>query len=213
MLPYDALRLIVQHVSYEDLPAWVQTNKYWRAFLRPRLHTVHYPMHSLKRLCASTKEVELHANFEGVVRDLRVLGNNFSVTGIFRHCSLESCVLHEVVIVDCVVLGGAIRNGQAWFNVQTDGVCRLENVAIEYNRKGLINMGTLTLDHCHIEYNTTGIESRGQISMDNCTVRHNSVGLHITGRVRLGDEMSMSENTVNLLRTQPNRPLQRCWTQ
>lgn len=213
MLPYDVLRHLVAFVPYEDLPAWVQCSRYWQQYVRPRLHTVHYPMQSLQRLCASTKEVELHANFDGILRNMRVLGNGHVVTGIFRHCSLERCDMYETVVVDCVVLGGAIRNGQAWFNVQTDGRCRLENVSIEYNRKGLINMGFLTMNQCSIEYNTTGIESRGQIRLDNCTVRHNSVGLHITGGVQLGDAMNMSENIVNLLRTQPNRPLQRCWTQ
>ncbi len=100
MLPYDVLRHLVAFVPYEDLPAWVQCSRYWQQYVRPRLHTVHYPMQSLQRLCASTKEVELHANFDGILRNMRVLGNGHVVTGIFRHCSLERCDMYETVVVD-----------------------------------------------------------------------------------------------------------------
>jgi hypothetical protein len=65
---------------------------------------------------------------------------------------------------------------------------------------------------CNIEYNNTGVETRGDLLLEDCSVKHNSVGVHATGGLRL-ERNDMENNSINFLRTQPNRPLQRCWTQ
>ncbi len=214
MLPYDVIHHVLTFITYDDLPPWASVDHFWHGVVYPRLHSVYYPedVQDLTRLCTATKEVILNTAYDGGASHLRILGNGYHITGIYRHCCIECCRLQETILIHCTVLHGDIRNGQDWFNVETNGRCRMEDVAIEYNTKGLVNMGYLSMYMCNIEYNTTGLESRGELSMEDCIIKHNSVGVHCTGTLDI-EGNDMENNTINLLRTQPNRPMQRCWTQ
>ena len=214
MLPYDTLGHILGFVSYNDLPTWACVSKYWSRFVYDRLHRVYYPydVTTLNRLCRATKEVALCENYDGNARCLHIFGGSNRITGLFRHCRLENCMLHETVLIQCTMVHGQIRNGDYAFNVETNESCRFEHVIIKFNTKGLINMGDLTMYQCTIEYNNTGIETRGELRLEDCSVKHNSVGIHVSGRLDM-EGNDMQNNTINLLRTHPNQPLQRCWTQ
>ena len=215
MLPSEVIRYhILTFVPYEDLSPWASVSKAWGRVVFSRLHCVYYPhdLKDLSRLCRATKQAVLCEDYDGRARHIRILGKEKQITGIFRHCYLKDCSMHEAVLIHCTVSGGIIRSGEAWFNVETNGRCRLENVTIKYNAKGLINMGYLTMHTCTIEYNNTGVETRGDLLLEDCSVKHNSVGVHATGSLTL-EGNDMENNSINFLRTQPNRPLQRCWTQ
>ena len=214
MIPSDVIRHILTFASYEDLPPWASVSKEWGREVFGRLHCIYYPqdLKKLSRLCRSTKQVVLCDDYSGSAYRVHISGKGKQVTGIFRHCYLQDCSIHEAVLIHCTVSGGIIRSGEAWFNVETNGRCRLEDVTIKYNTKGLINMGYLTMHACKIEYNNTGVETRGELLLEECSVKHNSVGVHATGGLTL-EGNDMENNSINFLRTQPNRPLQRCWTQ
>lgn len=214
MIPSDVIRHILTFAPYEDLPPWASVSKEWGREVFERLRCVYYPqdLKNLSRLCRSTKQVVLCDDYSGSACRVHISGKGKQVTGIFRHCYLQDCSIHEAVLIHCTVSGGIIRSGEAWFNVETNGTCRLDNVTIKYNTKGLINMGYLTMHACKIEYNNTGVETRGELLLEECSVKHNSVGVHATGGLTL-EGNDMENNSINFLRTQPNRPLQRCWTQ
>ena len=214
MIPYDVIKHILAFCQYEDIPTWASVNTQMYRHVFPRLQCIRYPqdVDSLNALCKATKKVILDTEYDGNAQHVQIIGNGNRLTGKFRHCYIENCCLTEAVLIHSDVKGGEIRAGEVWFNVETNGTCELHDVIIKYNSKGLINMGYLTMRGCKIEYNNTGVETRGELTLINCTIKHNSVGVHATGSLIM-QENDMQNNSINFLRTQPNRPLQRCWTQ
>lgn len=213
-VPDDVLALVLTYVQYPDLPNWCVLARRWHATALPMLQTVRYPsfVHRLCKLHPRTTTVHLDAPFVGKAQNVRLVCHGHQTTGIYRRCTLENATLRDTVLIDSNVLSSEIRNSRNDLNVETNGTCHLENMCIKYNTKGLVNLGTLTMTNCTVEYNNTGLETRGKLALRDCSVRYNSVGVLTSGEVVFTTTI-MQHNTVNLFQGQPNRPLQRCWTQ
>lgn len=213
-LPYELIMHMLAFVQYEDVPAWAVVHRCLYPLAARRLRSVRYPMEvkSLKHLHKNTEHVTLHANYTGLMSNVRLEGNGYRVSGIVRRCCLVNCAIGEAVFIHSILMRSTIQHGALAHNVEFNGDCYMETVDIRDNVKGFINMGYLRMVDCTVDSNITGLESRGKLTMNQCSVQNNSVGMHVCGDMER-DDVTMRNNTINLLRTQPARPLGRCWTQ
>lgn len=214
LLPYDVIKIIFEFVPYKDLTRWIAVDTSMYRLAVQRLRSVQYPMdlRCLKSLHPMVEHVTLHAPYTGNLSNVRVEGNGHRIRGIVRRCCLINCHIYEAVLIHCILMRCSIADGALAHNVETNGDCYMESVDIHDNVKGLINMGYLRMVDCTVTNNITGLESRGKLTMNHCTVEDNSVGMHVCGDM-VREDVAMHNNTINLLRTQPARPIGRCWTQ
>ena len=214
LLPHDVIKIVFAFVPYKDITRWMMVDKTIYPLGVRRLRSVHYPrdMQSLKTLHPLAEHVTLHAHYTGNVSNVRIEGNGHRIRGIVRRCCLTHCHIYEAVLIHCILMNCEIADGALAHNVETNGDCYMESVDVHDNVKGFINMGHLRMVDCQITNNITGLESRGRLVMQNCTVEDNSVGMHVCGDMER-ERVHMQNNTINLLRTQPARPIGRCWTQ
>lgn len=214
MIPFDVLLHILEFMRYRNLIPWNAVSTQMYGAVGARLKTVTYPqdLDTLRRLHPNTEEIHLRATYKGLVSFVRVHGHGHTIEGIVKRCVLTNCALRNAVLIHTELKESTICDGEHAHNVEMNGECTMESVQVCNNVKGFINMGFLRMTECMVINNITGFESRGSVYMENCDIRDNSVGVHCCGDMEQW-LVQMRNNTINLLRTQPARPVARCWTQ